>query len=220
MSIDFQKHIPEDTSDVHVETTLPKSWEEEVTFNDMLYEWMQRSPWFILSVAVHGILAAIAMLIPWHLFGADEETIIEAQIEQLAEDLFEDPGLKTNNDRVAQEERLIPEIETTISKLSKTEVLGRCEKAGLPFAPVTRPEDLFEDPQLNQGAGLLETVFPDGVKTKMPRTPIEMSDHDFDLRLEPPHLGEHTREILSDLGYTSQRIEELSEAGIVKGVQE
>jgi len=136
------------------------------------------------------------------------------------EDLFEDPGLKTNNDRVAQEERLIPEIETTISKLSKTEVLGRCEKAGLPFAPVTRPEDLFEDPQLNQGAGLLETVFPDGVKTKMPRTPIEMSDHDFDLRLEPPHLGEHTREILSDLGYTSQRIEELSEAGIVKGVQE
>ena len=132
------------------------------------------------------------------------------------EDLLEDPGLKTNNDRVAQEERLIPEIETTISKLSKTEVLGRCEKAGLPFAPVTRPEDLFEDPHLNQGAGLLETVFPDGVKTKLPRTPIEMGQHDFGLRLEPPHIGEHSREILSDLGYPSERIEELVDAGIVK----
>ena len=132
------------------------------------------------------------------------------------EHLFDDAGLKTNNDRVAQEERLIPEIKATLAKLSKTEAIRLCEKAGIPFAPVTRPEDLFEDPQLNQGAGLLETVFPDGVRTKMPRTPIEMSHHDFGLRLDPPQIGEHTRDILSDLGYTPQQIEELSEAGIVK----
>jgi len=132
------------------------------------------------------------------------------------EDLLDDEGLKTNNDRVAQEERLIPEIKATLAKLSKTEAIRLCEKAGIPFAPVTRPEDLFEDPQLNQGAGLLETVFPDGVRTKMPRTPIEMSPHDFGLRLDPPQIGENTRDILSDLGYTPQQIEELSEAGIVK----
>ena len=132
------------------------------------------------------------------------------------EDLFEDEGLKTNNDRVAQEERLIPEIEATMAKLSKTEAIRLCEKAGIPFAPVTRPEDLFEDPQLNQGAGLLETVFPDGVQTKMPRTPLEMSHHDLGLRLNPPKIGEHTRDILKDLGYTPERIEELSEAGIVR----
>ena len=132
------------------------------------------------------------------------------------EDLFEDEGLKTNNDRVAQEERLIPEIEATMAKLSKTEAIRLCEKAGIPFAPVTRPEDLFEDPQLNQGAGLLETVFPDGVQTKMPRTPLEMSHHDLGLRLNPPKIGEQTRDILKDLGYTPERIEELSEAGIVR----
>ena len=132
------------------------------------------------------------------------------------EDLFEDEGLKTNNDRVAQEERLIPEIEATMAKLSKTEAIRLCEKAGIPFAPVTRPEDLFEDPQLNQGAGLLETVFTDGVQTKMPRTPLEMSHHDLGLRLNPPKIGEHTRDILKDLGYTPERIEELSEAGIVR----
>jgi crotonobetainyl-CoA:carnitine CoA-transferase CaiB-like acyl-CoA transferase len=131
------------------------------------------------------------------------------------QDLFEDPGLTTNNDRVAQEKRLIPELEATLAKLSKTEALRLCEKAAIPFAPVTRPEDLFEDPQLNQGAGLLETVFPDGVRTKLPRTPIEMSDHDFGLRLDPPQIGAHTKDILSDLGYTPERIEELSEAGIV-----
>ena len=102
-----------------------------------------------------------------------------------------------------------------MAKLSKTEAIRLCEKAAIPFAPVTRPEDLFEDPQLNQGAGLLETVFPDGVRTKLPRTPIEMSDHDFGLRLDPPQIGAHTKDILSDLGYTPERIEELSEAGIV-----
>ena len=132
------------------------------------------------------------------------------------DDLFEDEGLKTNNLRVAQEERLIPEIEATLAKLSKAEALRLCEEAGIPFAPVTRPEDLFEDPQLNQGAGLLETVFPDGVRTKMPRTPIEMSHHDFGLRLEPPKVGEHTRDILKGLGYTPERIEELCEEGVIK----
>jgi crotonobetainyl-CoA:carnitine CoA-transferase CaiB-like acyl-CoA transferase len=131
------------------------------------------------------------------------------------QDLLEDAGLATNNDRVAQEERLIPELEATLAQLSKTEALRLCEKAAIPFAPVTRPEDLFEDPQLNQGAGLLETVFPDGVRTKMPRTPIEMSDHDFGLRLDPPQIGENTQDILNDLGYTPEQIEALAEAGIV-----
>ncbi|MEE8347964.1 MAG: CaiB/BaiF CoA-transferase family protein [Acidobacteriota bacterium] len=131
------------------------------------------------------------------------------------QDLFEDESLTTNNDRIAQEERLIPEIEATLAKLTKTEALRLCDKAGIPFAPVTRPEDLFEDPQLNQGAGLLETVFPDGVRTKMPRTPIEMSDHDFGLRRDPPQTGEHTQDILRSLGYQDEQIEELSRAGIV-----
>jgi hypothetical protein len=89
--LDIGKHIPEDTSNVHIETTLPKAWEEEVTFNDMLYDWMERSPWFILSIAVHGILLGVMLLIPWHLFGNEEEKIIEAAIEQVPEDVFEDP---------------------------------------------------------------------------------------------------------------------------------
>jgi crotonobetainyl-CoA:carnitine CoA-transferase CaiB-like acyl-CoA transferase len=101
------------------------------------------------------------------------------------------------------------------SQLSKEEVIRLCEEADIPFAPIAHPEDLFEDPQLNQGAGLLETVFPDGVVSKLPRTPIEMTAHDFDLRLNPPQIGEHTGDILSELGYTPQRIKQLAEAGIV-----
>ena len=131
------------------------------------------------------------------------------------EDWFQDERLKTNTGRLTQRDWLIPEIEAMTSQLAKAEVIRLCEEADIPFAPIAHPEDLFEDPQLNQGAGLLETIFPDGVVAKMPRTPIEMTAHDFNLRLNPPQIGEHTGDILSELGYTPQRIKELSEAGIV-----
>ena len=83
--------MSEDFSNIQIETTLPKSWEEEVTFNDMLYEWMERSPWFILSIAIHGIAVLVMILIPWHLFGGEEEKVIEAEIAQAPEEVFEDP---------------------------------------------------------------------------------------------------------------------------------
>jgi len=131
------------------------------------------------------------------------------------ENWLEDERLESNRGRLAQREWLIPEIEAMTSQLSKAEVIRLCEEAEIPFAPIAHPEDLFEDPQLNQGAGLLETVFPDGVVSKLPRTPIEMTDHDFDLRLNPPQIGEHTGDILGELGYTPQRIKELAEEGVV-----
>jgi len=81
----------EDFSNIQIETTLPKSWEEEVTFNDMLYEWMERSPWFILSVAIHGVAFLVMVLIPWHLFGGDDENEFEAEIANAPEEVFEDP---------------------------------------------------------------------------------------------------------------------------------
>jgi len=131
------------------------------------------------------------------------------------ENWLEDERLESNRGRLAQQEWLIPEIEAMTSQLSKAEVIRLCEEADIPFAPIAHPEDLFEDPHLNQGAGLLETVFPDGVVSKLPRTPIEMTDHDFDLRLNPPQIGEHTSDILGELGYTPQRIKELAEEGVV-----
>ena len=88
-------------------------------------------------------------------------------------------------------------------------MLERCERAGVPFAPIARPEDLFDDPQLNQPKGLLETTFPSGIKTKMPRIPFQVDPYDFGLRSEPPGIGAHTREVLASAGYDSEEIETL-----------
>lgn len=131
-------------------------------------------------------------------------------------DLFEDERLTTNNDRISERDWLLPELENMIGTLNKEEVISKCQKAGIPFAPIARPEDLFEDPQLNQEHGLLETVFPDGTQTKMPRTPIEYGSSNLSLHSNPPkEVGMHTREILGGLGYKEAEIDALKKNEII-----
>ena len=91
--------------------------------------------------------------------------------------LRDDPRLRTNNDRIGERAWLLPELEKLLGAFTRDEIIARCEKADVPFAPIARPEDLFTDPQLNQGAGLLPTTFPGGVKTKMPRLPLAFLLH-------------------------------------------
>jgi len=102
-----------------------------------------------------------------------------------------------------------------IAKFPGAEVTDRLDKAGVPFSPIARPEDLYDDPQLNDGLGLLETTLPAGVTAKLPRIPLEMGDHDFGLRRNPPQIGEDTTDLLKDLGYTEDQIAKLVEEGVV-----
>jgi hypothetical protein len=82
---------PTDLSNVHIESTLPRAWEQEHTFNDSLYEWMSRAPWLALSFAAHVVVAVILMAIPWELLESDKSKALQASIEQAPEEVFEDP---------------------------------------------------------------------------------------------------------------------------------
>jgi crotonobetainyl-CoA:carnitine CoA-transferase CaiB-like acyl-CoA transferase len=130
-------------------------------------------------------------------------------------DLFQDERLGSNNDRIRQREWLLPEIENMVRQLTTSEVIERCDQAGVPFAPIARPEDLFDDPHLNQASGLLETTFPSGVKTKMPRIPIQIEPYDFNLQTDPPAIGAHTRETLERVGYKADEIQRFLDHGVV-----
>jgi len=79
-----------DYSDIHIETTLPKPWEEEQSFNDVLYDWMSRAPWLAISAAAHLLVFFILMAIPWEWLNKDEGTEIQASIETPPEELFEE----------------------------------------------------------------------------------------------------------------------------------
>ena len=130
-------------------------------------------------------------------------------------DLLQDTRLCTNNDRIRERDWLLPDIEAMIRKYTRQEVVDRCTRAHLPFAPVACPEDLFEDPQLNEGGGLVETTFPSGIKTKLPKLPLRIGDYDFGLRADPPPIGAQSRQVLETLGYGPDEIAALVAEKIV-----
>jgi crotonobetainyl-CoA:carnitine CoA-transferase CaiB-like acyl-CoA transferase len=112
------------------------------------------------------------------------------------EDWLHDERLATNNGRIDHRDHLLPELAQMLADMPKAEAIAKCEVANLPFSPIARPEDLFDDPQLNEGGSLLETVLPDGRLTKLPRQPVLLENHDWQLRSQPPEIGEHNEEIL------------------------
>jgi crotonobetainyl-CoA:carnitine CoA-transferase CaiB-like acyl-CoA transferase len=93
--------------------------------------------------------------------------------------------------------------------MGKQELMDKCEELGLPFAPIAKPEDLFDDPHLNASGGLTPVTLPNGTRTKVPNLPIEMDGARFGTRLDIPGVGEHTREVLSGLGYSVEEIGDL-----------
>jgi crotonobetainyl-CoA:carnitine CoA-transferase CaiB-like acyl-CoA transferase len=74
---------------------------------------------------------------------------------------------------------------------------------------------LFDDPQLNAQGRMLDIEFGGGRHAKLPRLPIEIGGHDFALRRQAPAIGEHTAEILAELGFARQEITALATRGVV-----
>ncbi len=130
-------------------------------------------------------------------------------------ELGADQRLAGNNERVSQRSWLIPRIQEHFKTLTKTELFRLCEEAGIPFSPIAKPEELLDDPQLNEGGGLLETTLPGGVRTKLPRIPLRIGTYDFGLRNDPPEVGQDGRELLASLGLSDGEIDRLRQDGIV-----
>jgi crotonobetainyl-CoA:carnitine CoA-transferase CaiB-like acyl-CoA transferase len=127
-----------------------------------------------------------------------------------------DASLATNPQRVEQRGKTIPVITELFSRMSKADLMARFEALGLPFAPIARPEDLFDDPHLNASGGLAPITLPDGTATKVPILPIEMDGHRLGVRLDLPKVGEHTREVLESIGYGTREIDELNAAKVIR----
>ncbi len=130
------------------------------------------------------------------------------------EDLAADDGLAENAARVAARERILPRVREVFAGLTQAELMSRLEAVGLPYAPVARPEDLFEDPHLSESGGLVDVTVPEGDATRLPALPLEMGQGRPGVRRDVPTVGAHTDAVLAELGYDAARIAALREAGV------
>ncbi|MDB5915035.1 MAG: L-carnitine dehydratase/bile acid-inducible protein [Ramlibacter sp.] len=134
-------------------------------------------------------------------------------------DLKAEPALATNNQRVQQRPRLLATLRERLAPHTAAELSAAMEKAGLPFAPIRRPEDLLDDEHLLATGGLADVTLPDGPKAgqsvKTTLFPITMQGCRLGVRLQPPRLGEHSRELLSAAGYSSGEIDDLRARAVI-----
>lgn len=131
------------------------------------------------------------------------------------DELGADASLATKQQRVAQRARTIPVIAAALRHYTKPALMEKCEALGLPYAPIGKPADLFDDPHLNASGGLVPLTLPDGRQVKLPALPITLDGERPGLRhdLAPP--GTHNEEICGELGMAPEEVRQLKEAGII-----
>lgn len=133
-------------------------------------------------------------------------------------DWLHDEGLAANNDRVSKRDIILPRLKMLFLTYSKDELMAKLEKTGLPFAPITKPEDLAEDIHLKESGGLYDISIPDtDESTVLPALPIGINGDRLPKRLDPPSIGEHNIEILEHLGLDPSEIDDLIKERIVSG---
>lgn len=131
------------------------------------------------------------------------------------DELWADETIRENNQRVLARDRIMPVIREMVSGYTRDEIIEKLEGSGLPFAPIARPEDMFDDPHLNNSGGLEPVTLADGRETKLPLIPIEMNGKRLGNSPQIPPVGANSEDILRELGYDAEAISAMKSSGSI-----
>lgn len=130
------------------------------------------------------------------------------------DELWADESLRENNARVQAREQIMPQIRELIAEFTAAEVIAKLDGSGLPFAPIGKPQDMFDDPHLNKG-GLEDVRLDNGTEVRLPTIPLEMDGKRIGSPQQLPTPGADARGVLAALGYDEARIDALIKQGAV-----
>ena len=131
------------------------------------------------------------------------------------EALLADPALKTNPLRARARDKIMPVVTAKFSAETFDSLVAKLERLKIPFGPLAKPGDLFDDRHLNEGGRLLDVLLPTGKRAKLPGIPLDMDGRKPAVRRQPPEMGADTRAVLAEAGYTPGQIDELVGSRVV-----
>lgn len=130
------------------------------------------------------------------------------------EDLLKDPRFDTQEKRRKNRQEINQIVQSVIGARKRDEWIDLLNKAGVPCGPVNNLEQVFSDPQVMHQEMVIESAQPCG-PIKMPGFPVKLSGTPARLRKPSPQVGENTVEVLHELGYWEEAIENLLKTGSV-----
>lgn len=164
-------------------------------------------------------------IVPYEVFGTLNGHFIlavgnDSQWKKLTE-IIERPDLATNSRYITNEKRvenrdiLIPFLEDIFSGKESAYWIQACQEKGIPSGPVNTIPEMFQDEQVLHRNLVQNIHHPTYGKVEMMQSPIHIDGENLGIQYPPPTLGEHTREVLSELGYTSSQIDEFYAQGVL-----
>ena len=129
--------------------------------------------------------------------------------------LWADESLRLNNQRVLARDRIMPVVRALVKTFTRDAVIAKLDGTGLPFAPIGRPEDMFDDPHLLASGGLEAVTLEDGRIAYLPPLPLEMDGVRVNADAELPVPGRDSDAVLVGLGYDAEAIAGLRQSGAV-----
>jgi len=131
-------------------------------------------------------------------------------------ELGADPRFRTNAQRVQARDELLPRVRELFKGYRKQDLVAILERTGLPFAPIGKPEDMFDDPHLLASGGLGDVTLADGTHTRLPLLPVELDGERPTQGGQLPAVGAHTREVLRGLGVADVEIDALASEQVIQ----
>ena len=129
-------------------------------------------------------------------------------------ELADHPNFSSNVKRVENRNKLVPMLEQIFLSKTRDEWLQILLKADVPCGPVYDMKELFSDPQIIHRNMLVEISHPTLGRVKQIMSPMKFSNVEFSV-IHPPTLGEHTVEILREIGYSDNTVKELRNKGVI-----
>ena len=133
-------------------------------------------------------------------------------------ELLEREGMRNVGERISDFGPWLDAIGDVMKRFTTSELLARLEAVGVPFGPVKTVREFAEDPQAKHNRTIFDAEHPEAGTLRYVRYPGHLSETPAALYRHPPRLGEHSKDVLREAGYSDAKIARLLQESVIGGM--